>query len=116
LRETKKETEHWKSRAEVAEKQVEMFTKLTFRPKSRQNSGELSAKSSRNRVIARSSTGYPGEAAEMAARIRKALHGMDGASSPPRWSSEESCDTVIREPIDGSERRVATEDILILYE
>jgi hypothetical protein len=116
LRETKKETEHWKSRAEVAEKQVEMFTKLPLRPKSRQTSEELSAKSSRNRVLARSSTGYPGEAAEMAARIRKALHGMDGASSPPRWSSEESSDTVIREPIDGSERRVATEDILILYE
>jgi hypothetical protein len=105
LREAKKEIQHWKSRAEIAEKQVELFTKLPLRPKSRQPSGELSAKSSQ-RVFERSSTEgakYPGEAAELAARIRKALHGMDGAGSPPRWSSEESTDTVIREPINGSD-------------
>jgi hypothetical protein len=105
LREAKKEIQHWKSRAEIAEKQVELFTKLPLRPKSRQPSGELSAKSS-HRVLERSSTEgarYPGEAAEMAARIRKALYGMDGAGSPPRWSSEESTDTVIREPINGSD-------------
>ncbi|KAE9370352.1 hypothetical protein N431DRAFT_509460, partial [Stipitochalara longipes BDJ] len=102
LREAKKETQLWKSRADIAEKQLEIFTKLPLRPKSRQPSVDLSAKSSR--TLARSSTGYPGEAAEMAARIRKALHGMDGTSSPPRWSSEESSDTVIRDPFKGSER------------
>ncbi len=105
LREAKKEIQHWKSRVEIAEKQVELFTKLPLRPKSRQPSGELSAKSSQ-RVFERSNTEgarYPGEAAEMAARIRKALHGMDGAGSPPRWSSEESTETVIREPINGSD-------------
>lgn len=104
LREAKKEIQHWKSRAEIAEKQVELFTQLPLRPKSRQPSGELSAKSSQ-RVFERSNTEgarYPGEAAEMVARIRKALHGMDGAGSPPRWSSEESTDTVIREAINES--------------
>jgi hypothetical protein len=108
LREAKKEIQHWKLRAEVAEKQVDMFAKLPLKSKSRQPSRELSIKSSR-RVLERSSTagaGYPGEAADMAARIRKALHGMDGATSPPRWSSEESSDTVIREPINGSDQRV----------
>lgn len=108
LREAKKEIQHWKSRAEVAEKQVDMFANLPLKPKSRQPSRELSTKSSR-RVFERSSTadaGYPGEAADMAARVRKALHGMDGASSPPCWSSEESSDTVIREPINGSDQSV----------
>ncbi|KAN0106507.1 hypothetical protein V8E51_009383 [Hyaloscypha variabilis] len=104
LREAKKETQLWKSRAEIAEKQVEIFTKLPLRPKSRQPSADLSANSTR--ILERSSTGYPGEAAEMAARIRKALHGMDGTSSPPRWSSEESSDTVIRDTFNGSERSV----------
>jgi hypothetical protein len=104
LREAKKETQLWKSRAEIAEKQVEIFTKLPLRPKSRQHSADLSAKSTR--ILERSSTGYPGEAAAMAARIRKALHGMDGTSSPPRWSSEESSDTVIRDTFNGSERSV----------
>ena len=104
LRQAKKEIQHWRSRAEVAEKQVEMFAKLPLKPKSRQPSVASSTKSTR--LLARSSTGYPGESADMAARIRKALHGMDGAESPPRWNSEESSDTVIREPLNGTDQRV----------
>ena len=106
LREAKKETQLWKSRAEIAEKQVEIFTKLPLRPRSRQPSADLDLSAKSTRTLTRSSTGYPGEAAEMAARIRKALHGMDGTSSPPRWSSEESSDTVIRDPLNGSGRSV----------
>jgi hypothetical protein len=102
LREAKKEIQMWKTRAEVAEKQIEMFTKMSPRG----NSRPTSIRSQSSQVLKRASTGYAGEAADMAARIRKALHGMDGAESPPRWSSEESSDTVIREPIAGSEQSV----------
>jgi hypothetical protein len=101
LREAKREIQFWKTRAEVAEKQIENFTKLPSREGSRQASKDLSSKSSL--VLTRASTGYAGEAGDMAARIRKALHGMDGTESPAPWSSEESSHTVIREGIQGSQ-------------
>jgi hypothetical protein len=97
LREAKKEILILKTRAEVAEKQIEIFTKLPSRNYSRQSSKDLSTKSPQ--VLTRASTGYAGEAADMAARIRKALRGIDGAESPAQWSSEESSHTVIRELI-----------------
>jgi hypothetical protein len=101
LREATREIQVWKTRAEVAEKQVEMFTKLPSREISRQRSKDLSLKSSQ--ILTRANTGYAGEAAEMAARIRNALHGMDGNNSPAQWNSEESSYTVIREGCEGSE-------------
>jgi hypothetical protein len=39
----------------------------------------------------------------MAERIRRALHGMDGAGSSQVFDSEESDDTVIKEAVTGSE-------------
>ncbi|KAK0125557.1 hypothetical protein ONS96_009393 [Cadophora gregata f. sp. sojae] len=94
LRETKQDLQAWKTRAEVAEKQLEILTKMPSRNNSLKHTTSTSSK--RSDRLQRSSIDSRKEEGTMAERIRKALHGMDGAESPQRWASEESTDTVIR--------------------
>ncbi|PVH89508.1 hypothetical protein DL98DRAFT_647264 [Cadophora sp. DSE1049] len=104
LRETKRDLQTWRTRAEVAEKQLEILTKMPSRSNSLKHT--MSTSSKRSERYQRSSIDSRKEEGTMADRIRKALHGMDGAESPRRWASEESTDTVIRdlrEVVTGSE-------------
>jgi hypothetical protein len=94
LRETKREIQMWQTRAEVAEKQVEIFAKVHIRSNSHVTAREIQAQ--------KSSTEYSVDEKRMAERIRKALHGMDGAGS-----SQESDDTVFKEAVTGSEYSVS---------
>lgn len=95
LRETKRDLQSWKTRAEIAEKQLEILTKMPSRTNSFNHTTSTSSK--RSVQYGRSSTDSRKEEGTMSDRIRKALHGMDGADSPRRWASEESTDTVIRD-------------------
>jgi hypothetical protein len=106
LMKAKREIQTWKARAEVAEKQVEVMTKLSSRSSSRQVKAlNQSFQSSAN---------YSEDGAVVADRIRRALHGMDGAASE-RGTSEESSDTVIRdirEAVTGSEYSIWMEQTM----
>jgi len=110
LRVSKKEAEEWKSRAEVAEKQIDVLTQFNF------DRGSSANKTSRPGLMDETliqvppvfqsnkrKTKYSVDEFVVQERIRKALHGldvplgMDGASSgSQRCSSEDSTDTVIR--------------------
>jgi hypothetical protein len=89
LKESKREIQMWKLRAEVAEKQVEIFAKIRTRSNSHVTAGE-------NQIL-RSSTDYSVDEKKMAERIRVVLHGGDGAGSSEASGSEESYDTAIKE-------------------
>ena len=93
LREAKKETQIWKSRAEVAEKQLEVMATLSTRS-ARHNAGNLPSMVANSTCPSRT-TGYSEDGADALKRIR-ALNGMDGASSHSSLS-EESNETVVRE-------------------
>jgi hypothetical protein len=95
LREAKREIEMWRMRAEVAEKQVEIFAKVHTRSNSHVTAREIRTQ--------RSSTECSVDEKRMMERIRRALHGMDGAGSSQAFDSEESDDTVIKEAVTGSE-------------
>jgi hypothetical protein len=95
LREAKREIQMWQTRAEVAEKQVEISAKVHRRSNSHVTS--------KDKQTHRSSTEYSVDEKRMAERIRRALHGMDGAGSSQAFDSEESDDTVIKEAVTKSE-------------
>ncbi|KAG4436805.1 hypothetical protein IFR05_007695 [Cadophora sp. M221] len=104
LRETKRDLQTWRARAEVAEKQLEILIKMPSRSNSLKHTHSTSSRRSDHQN--RSSVDSRKEEGTMADRIRKALHGMDGAGSPRRWDSDESTETVIRdlrEVVTGSE-------------
>ncbi|KAH7419416.1 hypothetical protein BKA64DRAFT_16201 [Cadophora sp. MPI-SDFR-AT-0126] len=104
LRETKRDLQTWKTRAEIAEKQLEILTKMPSRSNSLKDTPSIPSR--RAERYQRSSIESRKEEGTMTDRIRKALHGMDGADSPRRWASEESTDTVIhdlKEVVTGSE-------------
>ena len=112
LREAKREIQMWKTRAEVAEKQVEVMTKLSSRSNSRQMRNPVVMKASDQSC--QSSANYSEDGAVVADRIRRALHGLDGATSK-LGSSEESSETVIRdirEAITGSEFSIWVEQTM----
>lgn len=123
LRTAKKETQEWKSRALVAEKQMEALTQFsTVRHSPSKGNGNKTDKlinfsddyeSAFNRYKKAEKTKYSEDGAVVQERIRKTLHGwkdvipsplgMDGASSGgggygsgQRFSSEDSTETVIR--------------------
>jgi hypothetical protein len=98
LREAKREIQMWQMRAEVAEKQVEIFVNVHTRSNS-----HVTARENKTQ---RSSTEYSVDEKRTAERIRRALHGMDGAGSSKAYGSEESDDTVIKEAVTGSEYSV----------
>ncbi|KAI9051347.1 hypothetical protein LZ554_004394 [Drepanopeziza brunnea f. sp. 'monogermtubi'] len=98
LRETKRDMQSWKARAEVAEKQLEIVMKMPSRNNSLKHAP--SNVSRRSERLERTSTDSRREEGTMAERIRKALHGLDGTEdteSPTRWSSGDSTNTVIRD-------------------
>ncbi|CZT13719.1 uncharacterized protein RCO7_00680 [Rhynchosporium graminicola] len=98
LRQTKRDLEIWKKRAEAAEKQLEITAKLPSRKNSFKHTNSTSSRGADHQH--RSSTDSRQEEGTMAERIRKALHGqlgIDGADSPRRFSSEESTETVVRD-------------------
>lgn len=84
LKEARKETEFWKSRAELYEKQVEMMRKTSGRTSSGQYENGLA------KTASRSSTNYSEGGIVVEAKSGRALHGIDGAASWERWSSEKS--------------------------
>jgi uncharacterized linocin/CFP29 family protein len=95
LREAKKEVQAWKYRAEVAEKQLQVMATL-----SRRNSWSHITTNSSVAVGHSESTpsriNHNEDGAVMANRVKRALHGLDGASSFPNLS-ECSTDTVVRD-------------------
>lgn len=96
LRETKRELQSWKTRAEVAEKQLAIVLKLP----SRSDSLKHAPSNSSRRAARHTSTSIDSgrEEGTMADRVKKALHGLDGTEeSSTRWSSDESSDTVVRD-------------------
>jgi hypothetical protein len=95
LRGTKKELRMWKTRAEVAEKQVELLSKVPTQY-SRMTSIRRHARSTGNSPSMQQSSVDYDDSSKTTERIRKSLHGMDGAGSS-EWNSEESNETVIRE-------------------
>lgn len=95
LREAKRDLQAWKTRAEIAEKQLENLTKLPSRSNSLKHITSTSSR--RADQYQRSSLDSRKEEGTMADRIRKAFHGMDGADSPLQWGSEESTNTVVRD-------------------
>lgn len=95
LRETKRDLQSWKARAEVAEKQLEILMKMPSRSNSLKHTHSTSSRRSDHQNS--SSVDFRKEEGTMADRIRKALHGMDGAGSPKRWNSDGSTETVIRD-------------------
>lgn len=95
LRETKRELESWKARAEIAEKQVEILLKMPSRANSFKQPNVSGLKTSD-----KLETSIPGSRRDEAAvgnKTKKALHGLDGTQSPQRSTSEDSTDTVIRD-------------------
>ena len=109
LREAKTEIQLWKHRAEVAEKQLEIMATLT-----RRNSSSHAATASSSMVVGYSTstpsrTNYGEDGAVVNNRIRRALHGADGASSLPN-ASERSTDTVVRDVRKEESRETDTEN------
>ncbi|KAH8668024.1 hypothetical protein BGZ60DRAFT_528362 [Tricladium varicosporioides] len=101
LRDAKREIQIWKTRAELAEKQVEILSKL---PQSRNNSARTNVNSllqSKHERVQRSSTQYTDSPARPSEDGRS-IHGMDGAGDG-HWGSDDSNDTVIRETTGGVE-------------
>ena len=94
LREARREIQMWRNKAEVAEKQLELTIKLACRSNSRQTRNPLVMKASDHSC--QSSPCYSEDIANVADRIRRALHGVDGAKSDP-GSSEDSNETVVRD-------------------
>jgi hypothetical protein len=94
LREAKGETQTWKCRAEVAEKQLEVMATLSTR-NTRHNAENLLSMAGHSTSSPSRTAGYSEDGAVVSERIR-ALRGMDGASSHPS-SSEGSTETVVRE-------------------
>jgi hypothetical protein len=92
LRESKRETQKWKTRAEVAEKQVEMFS--TLHP-GRVTSSRMSSEAAIG--IFRTNTGYSDDGSQMRQQS-KGGQGLDGAERT--WKSDDSGDTVIHEVIE----------------
>ncbi|KAI6711458.1 hypothetical protein JHW43_006014 [Diplocarpon mali] len=95
LREAKRDLQNYKTRAEVAEKQLEIVMKMHSRADSLKHVPSNSSRHSGE--LHRSSIEWRKEDGTVAERIRKALHGLDGAESMQRRSSDESTDTVIRD-------------------
>jgi hypothetical protein len=89
LRESKRETQMWKMRAEVAEKQVEMFSLL---PLGRVNSTRLSSEAAIE--MYRASTGHFDDVLQPRQRSNGG-RGLDGAERA--WTSDGSGSTVIHE-------------------
>ena len=94
LRESKRESKIWKSRAEVAEKQLEVMATLSTR-NTRHSAENLPSMVGHSTSSPSRMTRYSEDGAVVSERIRVS-HGMDGASSHPS-SSEESTETVVRE-------------------
>jgi hypothetical protein len=90
LREAKRETQMWKTRAEVAEKQVEMFTML---PPGRVNSTRLSSEAAIE--IFRSNTDLSDDGIRSDQRTKKGGLGLDGVKCS--WRSDDSSSTIIRD-------------------
>ena len=105
LRDAKKELQIWKSRAEVAEKQLEIMATLSSRS-TRQNTENSPSTAVGHSSPTLSRAKYVENGTLMRERIRGTFHGMDGASSRP-GGSESSTETVIHgirgEAIIGSE-------------
>ncbi|KUJ21994.1 uncharacterized protein LY89DRAFT_778337 [Mollisia scopiformis] len=111
LREAKKELQKWKTRAKVAEKQLE----LLFKNPSRSMSTQL-AYSSMSRVSDRvnsSRTDGPSDSLTATETLRKVFNGTDGAASSEE--SDYSTNTVVRDVQDivtGSEYSVWVEQTM----
>lgn len=111
LREARKEIEKWKTRAKVAEKQLE----LVFKVPSRSLSTQL-AYSSIPRVSERidsSRTDGPSDSLRAVESLRKIFNGTDGAASSEE--SRHSTDTVIRDihgVVTGSEYSIWVEQTM----
>lgn len=89
LREAKKETLAWKSRAEISEKQVEMLSKRTV--------GRTLSMRTLPKKTSESSIKYNENDFNGAEKTRRALHGMDGAGNSRNRTSDETTGTVIRD-------------------
>jgi hypothetical protein len=90
LREAKREILSWKSRAEVAEKQIEVMGKLSI--KSRPSTSRVKPDPADKRTATNNREGVV-----LARKIQNALRMMDGASSQQRNSSLESSDTILHD-------------------
>lgn len=106
LREAKKETQVWKNRADVTEKQLQVMAAFSSRNALSSTTTNSSSMVVEHSESVPSKSGYSEDGAAVSVRIGRTLHGMDGASSNPS-SSENSTDTVVRdvrgETVTGSE-------------
>ena len=98
LREAKREIRIWRNRAEVAEKQAELMAALSRWDSTSYAAAASSSIAAENFIPTPSRTIYSEEGTVVANRIQRALHGMDGARSPPN-ASECSTDTVVRDVV-----------------
>lgn len=89
LREAKKESLVWKSRAEISEKQVEMLSKRAI--------GRTLSMRTLPKKSSESSIKFNENDCKGVEKNRRALHGMDGAANSRNWTSDETTDTVIRD-------------------
>jgi hypothetical protein len=96
LREAKKDVQAWKTRAEVAEKQLQVMAILSTRNSATQNSTNPSSVAVGHSASIPSRTNYTEDSLTVASKISRVLHGVDGASSHPGLS-ECSTGTVVRD-------------------
>jgi hypothetical protein len=94
ITEARREVQFWKSRAEVAEKQIEMLRKVSFQSNSLQN-GDCPQKSAA--PPDQSSTKYRDDGGIAVGSIWRGPRGIDGAASSEKRVSEESSNTVVYE-------------------
>jgi hypothetical protein len=99
ITEARREVQFWKSRAEVAEKQIEMMRKASVRSNSLQN-GDCPQKSAA--PSDQSSTKYRDDGGIAVGSIRRGPRGIDGAASSEVRTSEESSNTVVYEVQDAA--------------
>ncbi|KAG0649007.1 hypothetical protein D0Z07_4860 [Hyphodiscus hymeniophilus] len=96
LRKAKNEVQFWKHRAEVAEKQLQVMAALSSRKSSNHAVTNSSSTLAGHTKSTPSRTNYSENEPTGAQKVRKGLHGMDGASSLFN-SSESSTETVVHE-------------------
>ncbi|KAF4626067.1 hypothetical protein G7Y89_g12095 [Cudoniella acicularis] len=114
LREAKRELQIWKTRAELAEKQVELLPKI--QPPKRSASGRFSGNPFKvsHGGANRLSADHSEDTSMTREKFRKSMHGMDGAGGSPGGSNDSS-GTVIRETVVAGTEHVRSVSIWIAH-
>lgn len=97
LRESNRELQMWKGRAECAEKQVELLTKISSlsRKSSRHTARGRQSTDTLPKMHMQHSTDEHDDGSRTTESTRRGQHGVDGAASL-QWTSEASNETVLR--------------------